>query len=127
MKKTNSTIALLGCLLFLGGYSTSDTEQVKNDQIADAGTWIDGTYTETANGKNGKFEVTVEIEDGNIASISVGDNKETPDQGGVAITQLQKEIVTAQSYDVDVVTGATITSNGIKDAGARCLEKASEQ
>ncbi len=34
---------------------------------------------------------------------------------------------TAQSYDVDGFTGATITSNGLKDAVARCLEKASGQ
>ncbi len=66
------------------------------------------------------------IEGGNIASISVGDNEETPDKGGVAIAQLPEEIVEAQSYDVDAVTGATVTSNGIKDAVARCLERASE-
>lgn len=127
MKKTNSILAVLGCLLILGGCGTSDTEQAKVYKIADAGTWIDGTYTETANGKNGKFEVTVVIEGGNIASISVGNNAKTPDKGGVAIAQLPEEIVVAQSYDVDAVTGATITSNGIKDAVAKCLEKASEQ
>ena len=127
MKKTVLILAVLECLLFLGGCGTSDTEQAKDYKIAEAGTWIDGTYTETANGKNGNFEVTVVIEGGNIASISVGNNEETPDKGGVAIAQLPEEIVTAQSYDVDAVTGATITSNGIKDAVARCLEKASEQ
>ena len=127
MKKTNSIIAVLGCLLFLGGCGTSDTDQIKAYTIAEAGTWIDGTYMETAKGKNGKFEVTVVIEDGNIAGISVGDNEETPEKGGVAIAQLPEEIVAAQSYDVDAVTGATVTSDGIKDAVARCLEKASVQ
>lgn len=127
MKKTISILAVLGCLLILGGCGTSDTEQAKDYKISDAGTWIDGTYTETADGKKGNFEVTVVIEDGNIASISVGNNEETPDKGGVAIAQLPEEIVTAQSYDVDAVTGATITSNGIKDAVAGCLEKASRQ
>ncbi len=127
MKKTNSIIAVLGCLLLLGGCGTSDTEQAKTYRIAEAGTWIDGTYTETAKGKNGKFEVTVVIEDGNIVGISVGDNEETPEKGGVAIAQLPEEIVAAQSYDVDAVTGATVTSDGIKDAVAKCLEKASEQ
>ncbi len=127
MKKTLTILAILGCLLLLGGCGASDTEQKKSYEIAEAGTWTDGTYTETANGKNGDFEVTVIIEGGNIASISVGDNEETPDKGGVAIAQLPEEMVGAQSYDVDAVTGATITSNGIKDAVARCLEKASEQ
>lgn len=127
MKKTISILAVLGCLLILGGCGTSDTEQAKTYTIAEAGTWIDGTYTETANGKKGNFEVTVVIEGGNITGIFVGNSEETPDKGGVAIAQLPEEMVAAQSYDVDAVTGATITSNGIKDAVARCLEKASEQ
>ncbi|MDE5598715.1 MAG: hypothetical protein K2J04_12915, partial [Lachnospiraceae bacterium] len=70
----------------------------KDYRIADAGTWIDGTYMETAKGKNGKFEVTVVIEGGNIAGISVGDNEETPEKGGVTIAQLPEQIVAAQSY-----------------------------
>ncbi len=126
MKKTILILTVLGCLLLLGGCGTSDTEQAKAYKIAEAGTWIDGTYMETAKGKNGNFEVTVVIEGGNIASISVGNNEETPDKGGVAIAQLPEEIVEAQSYDVDAVTGATVTSNGVKDAVARCLERASE-
>lgn len=61
-----------------------------------------------------------------ISSVTVGDNKETPDRGGAAIMQLPDQIVEAQSYEADSVSGATVTSNGIKDAVARCLEKASE-
>lgn len=126
MKKTISILAIFSCLLLLGGCGASDTKQTETYEIAEAGTWADGTYTETATGKKGNFEVTVIIKDGNIASVTVGDNKETPDKGGVAIAQLPDEIVSAQSYDVDAVTGATITSDGIKDAVARCLEKASQ-
>ncbi len=121
------TLTVLGCILLLGGCGSSDTKQAKNYEIAEAGTWTDGTYTETAKGKKGDFEVTVVIEYGKIASVSIGDNQETPDKGGVAIGQLPDAIVEAQSYDVDAVTGATVTSNGIKDAVAKCLEKASEQ
>ncbi len=125
MKKMTLTLAVLGCFLLLGGCGASDTKQTNTYEIAEAGTWKDGTYTETAKGKKGDFEVTVVIEDGTIAGVSIGDNQETPDKGGVAIAQLPDEIVKAQSYDVDAVTGATVTSDGIKDAVARCLEKAS--
>lgn len=123
MKKIISILTVLGCILIIGGCGTSNE---KAYEIAEAGTWVDGTYTETAKGKNGSFEITVVIESGNIASISVGNNEETPDKGGVAIAQLPREMVEAQSYDIDGVTGATITSNGIKDAVARCLEEASK-
>lgn len=126
MKKMLTILTVLSCLLLLGGCGTSDTKQAQTYEIAEAGTWTDGTYTETAKGKKGDFEVTVIIQNGNIDSVTIGDNEETPDKGGVAIAQLPDEIVSAQSYDVDAVSGATVTSDGIKDAVARCLEKASQ-
>ena len=94
--------------------------------VAEAGSWTDGTYTETAEGKKGDFEVTVTIEDGFISDIAVGDNEETPDRGGVAIEEIPAEMIEAQSVDVDGVSGATITSDALKDAVTRCLEDASE-
>lgn len=101
-------------------------EAVTNYDILESGSWTDGTYTETAKGKKGEFDVTVEIVDGKLDSIMIGDNTETPDRGGVAIEQLPGEIVKSQSIEVDAVSGATVTSNAIKDAVARCLERASE-
>ncbi len=101
---------VFGCFLLLGGCSISDTEQANTYEIAEAGTWKDGTYKETAKGKKGDFEVTVVIEDGTIADVSIGDNQETPDKGGIAIAQLPDAIVKAH-YDVDAVSaGLTISS-----------------
>lgn len=126
MKKIVSMLLVFVCLLSLVGCGASDTGHWGNYEISEAGTWTDGTYTETAKGKKSDFEVTVIIQDGNIVSVTVGDHKETPDKGGVAIAQLPEKIVSAQSHDVDAVSGATVTSDGIKDAVARCLEKASQ-
>lgn len=126
-RKTIVLISLLvASLTVLSGCVSSDTDPKSTYEIGESGTWTDGTYTETARGKNGNFDVTVIIEDGMISSVTVGDNKETPDRGGVAISQIPDWMVEAQSYEVDAVSGATVTSNGIKDAVARCLEKASE-
>lgn len=125
MKKVSAMLAVLSCLLLLGGCA-SDTEQDKTYEITEAGTWADGTYIETAKGRKSDFKVTVVIRNGYMESVFVGDNEETPDKGGVAIAQLPDEIVSAQSYDVDAVSGATVTSDGIKDAVAGCLEKASK-
>lgn len=96
-----------------------------NYNIGDSGSWKDGIYTETAKGKKGDFDVTVIISDGKISDIQIGDNKETPDLGGKAIAELPAEMIKGQTCEVDAISGATITSDGMKDAVARCLEQAS--
>lgn len=128
MKRKNImmiSLLLAGAIVLLA-LSGSDTDTETVYKIGESGTWTDGTYTETAAGKNGSFEVTVIIRDGMISSIDVGENKETADRGGVAIEQLPDKMLEAQSYEVDAVSGATVTSNGLKNAVAKCLEEASE-
>lgn len=110
-----ATLALTGCGTTKSSYS-----------ITAAGTWTDGTYTEAAKGKNGTFDVTMTITDGKITDIQTGANNETSDIGGKAISDLPPEMLKEQTYDVDVISGATITSNAIKNAVAKCLEHASE-
>ena len=106
--------------------STEAMEATGSTEANGAVAWADGTYTEVATGKEGDFEVTVVIQGGCIASVTVGENQEAPDKGGVAIAQLPDKIVAAQSYEVDVVSGATVTSTGIKDDVAKALEKAAQ-
>lgn len=115
--------ALAGC----GGTGKAEETALSQYEIAETGTWKDGVYTETAEGKKGEFPVSVTIEDGKIAEILIGENQETPDKGGVAIEELPGRIVEAQSPEVDAVSGATVTSEGVKDAVARCLEQASQE
>ncbi|MDO5424844.1 MAG: FMN-binding protein [Eubacteriales bacterium] len=125
MKKRAFLFLIAGGLVFLTGCSTSNDKNAQSYEIGAAGTWTDGSYTETAKGKKGNFDVTVVIQNGSIASVTVGENSETPDLGGAAIAQLPDAIVEAQTYEVDAVSGATVTSEGIRDAVARCLEAAS--
>lgn len=122
-KLKNITFVCL-ILLLLTGCASQNENSVPMKQ---SGEFADGTYTETAKGKNGKFDVTVVIEDGRIAEVTIGDNNETPDKGGVAVDQLPQKIVDEQTYEVDVVSGATITSDGIKRAVKKCLQDASEE
>lgn len=116
------SVILLSLLTGCGGASAFD---VSGYAIADSGAWNDGTYTEEANGKNGTFSVTVVIEDGKLSEIRIGDNQETPDRGGVAIENLPDTIIEEQSVSVEAVSGATVTSDAIKEAVAKCLEAAS--
>lgn len=116
---------MIMCLILLS--FTGCSGQSKDDAtIKKSGDFADGTYTETAKGKKGKFDVTVVIKDGRIAEVTIGDNSETPDKGGAAINQLPQNIVDEQTYDVDAVSGATITSDGIKNAVKKCLQEASK-
>ena len=63
--------------------------------------------------------------DGKIASVEVGDNSETQGIGSNAIEQLPEQFVglsTAEEIDaLDGVSGATITSNALKDAVKQAL------
>lgn len=116
---------MIMCLIILSltGCGGESKEAVT---LKTSGEFTDGTYTEKAKGKKGKFDVTVVIKDGRIAEVTIGDNSETPDKGGIAINQIPQDIVDEQTYDVDAVSGATITSDGIKSAVKKCLQGASK-
>ena len=71
----------------------------------------DGTYTGVGTGRNGDVQVSVTFEGGKIAGVEVGEHGETPGICEPAIEKLPAAIVENQSVAVDVVTGATLTSN----------------
>lgn len=111
------------CLLPLAGCSSDD--EAKSYAIAEAGSWHDGKYSAQAEGYAGSFSVTITIANGHLQAIEVGDHAETPDRGGAALESMIPKMIDAQSYDVDAMSGATITADGLRDAVARCLEEAS--
>ena len=82
------------------------------------------TYTATTTGMMGDVTVSAVVEDGVIKSISVDSHTETAGIGDVAVSQLPPKIVETQSLAVDVVTGATMTSNAIIKAVEEIAEKA---
>lgn len=79
------------------------------------------TWTATAPGRNGDVAVTVDYVDGQIVSVEVGEHAETAGIADGAIAQIPARIVEAQSLNVDVVAGATITSNAILKATENAL------
>lgn len=116
---------LLALSLLFTGCGKSEGFDAAEYSISESGTWVDGTYTESADGKNGKFDVTVVISDGKLDEIKIGNHDETPDKGGKAIAQMPDEMISQQSVSVDAVSGATVTSDAIREAVAKCLEAAS--
>ncbi len=105
-----------------------ETEDADEAEETDAAGLVDGTYEASGTGIGGKVPVTVTIEDGVIASVEIGDNSETQGIGSNAIDQLPDEFVGMSTVEeveeLDGVSGATITSNAIKNAVIDCLEQA---
>ncbi|MTI47250.1 MAG: FMN-binding protein [Firmicutes bacterium] len=85
-----------------------------------------GTYYGTAEGYHGKLNVSVELDEvGKILSVAVDeDHGETEGIGTIAIEKIPNSIVQARSLGVDVVAGATKTSDGIVAAVANALSNA---
>jgi len=74
------------------------------------------TLTATAKGFGGDVTVTVKTSGDKIVDVKAEGANETQGIGSNAIDQLPGKIVEANSADVEVVSGATITSNAIIEA-----------
>lgn len=81
-------------------------------------------YTVTTGGYGGDIAVTLTVDNGKISKIKVVGDKETEGVGSLAVQQLPAKIIDAQTWDVDVVTGATITSTSIKKATKQAMADA---
>ena len=79
------------------------------------------TLTGTAQGYGGDVSVTLARENGKITACSIKGDKETPEVGGKALAELEKQVVAANGFDIDGVSGATVTSKEVKSAVAAAL------
>ena len=83
-----------------------------------------GTYTGVGTGINGDVTVTMTFTDNDITEVTINADSETPEIGGAAAKELVEQIFTAQGADIDGVAGATITSEAVKEAAAKCISAA---
>ena len=81
-----------------------------------------GGLTGTADGFAGPITVEVTMDGDTITGVTVTSNSESAP--GTALEDIPAAIVAANSADVDVVAGATYTSNGIINAVKNALENA---
>lgn len=89
-----------------------------------ASSYNDGTYEGAGMGFGGEITVSVTVADGKVAEITVlSADGEDPAYYDQALAVLD-EIVSAQSTEVDTVSGATFSSTGLIDAAADALGKA---
>ncbi len=81
----------------------------------------DGTYTGSGTGFRGETSVSVTVQNGYITSIQVTDYRDDEQFFSRAETTVIDEIIAGQTPDVDAVSGATYSSNGIMEAVADAL------
>ena len=94
------------------------------DSAADA-LYKAGTYTATAENDIGSVVVEMTFSADAITDVSIDASSQTKGIGQEAAQPLQEAILKAQSADVDGYTGATLTSDAIKQAAADCIAQAS--
>jgi uncharacterized protein with FMN-binding domain len=80
----------------------------------------------TAQGMRGPITVKVRVNDGNITEIVVANSTEDRFVGAAAIEELIDTVIENNNTDVDVISGATISSRGFLDAVNNALLLAKE-
>ena len=108
---------------FLTGACTLASAAMMSAAVFGA-SYTPGTYEAAAAGRNGDVKVEVTFTEDAIESVNVTEHAETDGIGTTAVETLPGAIVDNQSLGVDVVAGATITSEAILAAAADCVTQA---
>lgn len=85
------------------------------------GTYIDGVYTGVGAGFRGDTEVQVTVENGYITDITVLSYEDDAEFFQKAQCSILSQIISEQSVEVENVSGATFSCNGLIDAVANAL------
>ncbi len=88
------------------------------------GIYTPGTYTGEGQGYGGAVVVELTVDANAITAVTVTGDKETPTIGGAHLEELAEQVKTAQSAEIDGVSGATLTSNGVREAAAAAIAAA---
>ena len=99
-------------------------QEAEAEADADASAWIDGTYSGSGDGFGGEIEVSVTIEDDVIVDITIVSADGEDDSYLETALDIVEDILSAQSTDVDTITGATFSSTGIRTAVEEALSQA---
>lgn len=84
----------------------------------------DGVYDGKGNGRNGKIEVKLTVSNGEIKAIEVTKQSEDDEYYDGLEERMIPQIITKQSTEIDVVSGATESFDGIIAAVNDALSKA---
>jgi uncharacterized protein with FMN-binding domain/DMSO/TMAO reductase YedYZ molybdopterin-dependent catalytic subunit len=120
-KKLRSILPLMLCLCMFASMGFAQ-ETTKHSTVTGM---ADGKYAvNTAVGYSNNMTVITTIEGGKITQIEVGPNKEREFYLAQVMEKLVPAIIAGQTLDVDVVTGASLSSYGLIEGVAGAIGKA---
>ncbi len=104
--------------------SDTEVENTSTEQTGASGIYTPGTYSATSKGYASDVTVTMTFDESAITDVQIDVSGETPDVGGKSGDTLAQRILDAQSAEIDAYSGATFSSNAVKDAAANCIAQA---
>lgn len=121
MKRTKFISILLVLLLTLGLTACNTAAPIEGeDQTQVNSEMVPGEYYGVGDGRNGPIVVKVKVGTNTIDAVEVVSEKETYNTGSIPLEQYPDLIVENQTLELDVISGATISSfaflNAVKDA-----------
>ena len=117
-------ITIMVSQLFIAGNLAKEktADSVKKTAENDAGgNFQNGIYTGTGEGYRGKVTVTVKVADGKITELVLDDYADDKSYMERAKNRIFQEMISRQNTDVDAVSGATYSSNGLIEAVNKAL------
>lgn len=83
-----------------------------------------GTYEAEGKGRNGNIRVSVTIDsEGDISDIELIEHEENKQFIEASFDEIRKSVIRKNNYDVDTISGATQTSNGIIEGIKKAVEE----
>ena len=127
MKKKN--IALIGifALAAVLGFANLIPSGGAAAPVPEGALFNAGTYEASAEGFGGAanpVKLSVTMSENAIESIEYTADGETPTVGGAALPQLVENVLAAQSPNIDMISGATVTSTAFFTALNDCITQA---
>lgn len=107
------------------GALSACTESASSSVAASGGAavYTPGTYTAKATGM-GEVTVSMTFTEDAITGVTVDTANETIDLARDSAEAFQKALMEAQGAEIDSISGATFTSDAVKEAAASCVQQA---
>ncbi len=116
------SFAVIGSALAITANNNTVNAYAAQSEIGAAANKADGKYTGKAKGFKSTITVEVTVKDRKITDVKVVDHDDTKSFFNKAKDGVVPKILEKQSADVDTVSGATYSSNGIKNAVGDALK-----